>query len=436
MHATMSLAMSHRFPIPTDGRRAHAGSSSSPTVFKPNGRAHLARVTRRPRRRASLPRAFAAPPPPPPPPGTPPPPAPASASAVAFNVHAELGFGRRLVVVGDFPEFGAWDVNGGVALEWSEGDCWVGTVPINASSQGACEFKFVAVPEEGEAEWEGGENRRAVVDEDTETIEVTGWYGGDVNVVGGGSSPAGAASQPPPPAPHHASGAPQGAPPPPPATREWRGEFDLRFLKHRDQDEENRLMHEATQRSDGGVNIPDGSAFKTIAAGDTAATSWIQKLELVQSLVGTPGENLMGNVPASPTASSPFPEKAAAASTYLRWISTGVLQCTEDGHHHRPNHMAVVARDVFINMETMVRDASSEDESSVLVMRNVHPWLPSFSGEFTCSVPMTRIRDIAHRNDIPQDLKLEIKHTLQNKVIFIFILCIFCVFLYTYGQLD
>ena len=208
----------------------------------------------------------------------------------------------------------------------------------------------------------------------------------------------------------------------------------MRFLKHRDQDEENRLMHEATQRSDGGVNIPDGSAFKTIAAGDTAATSWIQKLELVQSLVGTPVENLMGNVPAaSPAASSPFPEKAAAASTYLRWISTGVLQCTEDGHHHRPNHMAVVARDVFINMETMVRDASSEDESSVLVMRNVHPWLPSFSGEFTCSVPMTRIRDIAHRNDIPQDLKLEIKHTLQNKVSFIFI---FCVFLYTYGQLD
>jgi hypothetical protein len=25
-------------------------------------------------------------------------------------------------------------------------------------------------------------------------------------------------------------------------------------------------------------------------------------------------------------------------------------------------------------------------------------------------------RDIAHRNDIPQDLKNEIKHTLQNKL--------------------
>ena len=29
---------------------------------------------------------------------------------------------------------------------------------------------------------------------------------------------------------------------------------------------------------------------------------------------------------------------------------------------------------------------------------------------------MTRIRDIAHRNDIPHDLKNEIKHRLQNKL--------------------
>ena len=32
------------------------------------------------------------------------------------------------------------------------------------------------------------------------------------------------------------------------------------------------------------------------------------------------------------------------------------------------------------------------------------------------SVPLTRIRDIAHRNDIPQDLKNDIKHRLQNKL--------------------
>lgn len=32
------------------------------------------------------------------------------------------------------------------------------------------------------------------------------------------------------------------------------------------------------------------------------------------------------------------------------------------------------------------------------------------------SVPLTRIRDIAHRGDIPYDLKNEIKHRLQNKL--------------------
>lgn len=39
--------------------------------------------------------------------------------------------------------------------------------------------------------------------------------------------------------------------------------------------------------------------------------------------------------------------------------------------------------------------------------------LPSFNAEFTASTPLTRIRDIAHRNDIPHDLKQEIKHTIQ-----------------------
>lgn len=39
--------------------------------------------------------------------------------------------------------------------------------------------------------------------------------------------------------------------------------------------------------------------------------------------------------------------------------------------------------------------------------------LPSFTEAFTASVPLTRIRDIAHRNDIPHDLKQELKHTIQ-----------------------
>ena len=42
----------------------------------------------------------------------------------------------------------------------------------------------------------------------------------------------------------------------------------------------------------------------------------------------------------------------------------------------------------------------------ILVIRKIHPCLPSFKAEFTASVPLTRIRDIAHRNDIPKDIKV------------------------------
>jgi hypothetical protein len=39
--------------------------------------------------------------------------------------------------------------------------------------------------------------------------------------------------------------------------------------------------------------------------------------------------------------------------------------------------------------------------------------LPSFTEAYTASTPLTRIRDIAHRGDIPHELKQEIKHTIQ-----------------------
>ncbi len=38
------------------------------------------------------------------------------------------------------------------------------------------------------------------------------------------------------------------------------------------------------------------------------------------------------------------------------------------------------------------------------------PLLPSFADQFNTAVPLTRIRDIAHRNDMPHELKQEIKH--------------------------
>ncbi len=51
----------------------------------------------------------------------------------------------------------------------------------------------------------------------------------------------------------------------------------------------------------------------------------------------------------------------------------------------------------------------AREDSEHLVMHR----LPSFNAQFTASTPLTRIRDIAHRSDIPHELKQEIKHTIQ-----------------------
>lgn len=56
----------------------------------------------------------------------------------------------------------------------------------------------------------------------------------------------------------------------------------------------------------------------------------------------------------------------------------------------------------------------------VLVIRKIHPCLPSFKAEFTASVPLTRIRDIAHRGDIPHDLKVYIIKNTKIKSYFSF----------------
>jgi phosphoglucan,water dikinase len=53
---------------------------------------------------------------------------------------------------------------------------------------------------------------------------------------------------------------------------------------------------------------------------------------------------------------------------------------------------------------------------NVLVVRKIYPWLPAFGKAFTRAEPLTRIRDIAHRSDIPKELKKQIKDTLQNKL--------------------
>ncbi|MBN1842730.1 MAG: TIM barrel protein [Deltaproteobacteria bacterium] len=103
-------------------------------------------------------------------------------------------------------------------------------------------------------------------------------------------------------------------------------------------------------------------------------------------------------------------EQLVYLATYLRFIGTGQIPSGEDGKHYRPSHHAKTARRIHDRL------AQITTAENVFIIRKIYPWLPSYDNAFTGSEPLTRIRDIAHRNDIPKELKQEIKHTLQNKL--------------------
>jgi phosphoglucan,water dikinase len=100
----------------------------------------------------------------------------------------------------------------------------------------------------------------------------------------------------------------------------------------------------------------------------------------------------------------------AYIAIYLRFMGTGEIRCGEDGGHYRPSHHAKISERIY---RRLVKFATPEN---FFVLRKIYPWLPSFDSEFMRAEPLTLIRDIAHRNDIPPELKQEIKTSLQNKL--------------------
>ncbi|CAI5496742.1 unnamed protein product [Closterium sp. Naga37s-1] len=120
--------------------------------------------------------------------------------------------------------------------------------------------------------------------------------------------------------------------------------------------------------------------------------------------------------PASPFRAHRSGSTWGRSCAWSTWINTGQIACVEDGGHRRPNRHAEISRRIFRWLEKEGTRGSALTSEEKVVMRKIHPRLPAFSADFTASVPLTRIRDIAHRNDIPHDLKQEIKHTIQNKL--------------------
>lgn len=141
-------------------------------------------------------------------------------------------------------------------------------------------------------------------------------------------------------------------------------------------------------------------------------SSWRQRLQFIRSVIA-PSADADGDT--TPLADiGPIAGDAgslAVIAAYLSFMSTGQLRCEEDGGHHRPNRHAEAAQAIDAALTS-----ASADAYSPFVARRIYPLLPSYAPQFTVATPLTRIRDIAHRGDIPHDLKQEIKHTLQNKL--------------------
>ena len=134
-----------------------------------------------------------------------------------------------------------------------------------------------------------------------------------------------------------------------------------------------------------------------IADADRRCQSWRKKLGWIHDLLAHNRPDL-------------GVDELAYIAIYLRFIGTGQVPCAEDGRHYRPSNHAKLARDIYIRLSGMTTP------ENVLVVRKIYPWLPAFGKGFTRAEPLTRIRDIAHRSDIPKEVKKEIKDTLQNKL--------------------
>ncbi|XP_039037802.1 phosphoglucan, water dikinase, chloroplastic-like [Hibiscus syriacus] len=288
----------------------------------------------------------------------------------------QVQFGEHVMVAGSAKELGSWKKQ--VPMSWSAIG-WASDFELDAGQ--SAEFKFVIVGKDKTVVWETGDNRVLKVPE-----------GGSFGIICHWNS-----------------------------TKEPMKLLPLDLEKYRDRAEvvgrttaadvetspfvgqwQGREHHHREVERKWNTTGLKGLPLKLVE-GDKNARNWWRKLEVVRGLLLESleiGELL---------------EALICSAVYLKWINTGQIPCFEDGGHHRPNRHAEISRDIFRELEQIScwKDTSPQE---VLVIRKIHPCLPSFKAEFTAAVPLTRIRDIAHRGDIPQDLKQEIKHSIQNKL--------------------
>ncbi|KAK3414637.1 hypothetical protein EUGRSUZ_H00494 [Eucalyptus grandis] len=312
---------------------------------------------------------------------------------LSVRLDHQVEFGESVAILGSARELGSWKKK--VAMDWTKSG-WVCELELKGGE--SVEYKFVIDRKDKSVAWESGDNRVLKLPKGGKYGMVCMWnatkeavklmpmdseetgeelFSNDENngaAVNDTAALAEAETSP--------------------FVEQWQGKA-VSFMssnEHRNRETEMRWDTSGLE----------GVALKLVE-GDRNARNWWRKLEVVRELIV---ENLQGENRL---------EALVNSAIYLKWINTGQIPCFEDGGHHRPNRHAEISRLIFRELERIAcrKDASPKE---VLVVRKIHPCLPSFKAEFTASVPLTRIRDIAHRNDIPHDLKQEIKHTIQNKL--------------------
>ena len=145
------------------------------------------------------------------------------------------------------------------------------------------------------------------------------------------------------------------------------------------------------------VSAGEHDFLSALVSADQRCRSWREKLDFIRGLF-------------TERATPLSKEQLVDIAIYLRFLGTGEISCVEDGRHFRPAHHARIS----VLIQQRLGELTTPDNA--LIVRRIYPWLPSSAQTFQRAEPLTRIRDIAHRNDIPSELKHEIKHTLQNKL--------------------
>lgn len=310
---------------------------------------------------------------------------------VRVRLDHQVQFGEWHAILGSAKSTGSWQEK--VPMKWTESG-WV--VDVEGKPGETVEYKHVIVTHDGNVIWEEGPNRTLSLPNSGDHEVVTHWgqtqeqlqfqQNGHSSFNGHASAPAEAEQ------PLEESSSPN-------VVEEAVQEMSTSFVKSW----QGVAVQDRKQRSGKwDTSGLDGPALQ-IVEGDKSASNWWRKLDVVRELLSTE------------VAKTERLKTLVNAAVYLKWINTGQIVCYEDGQHYRPNKHAEISRRIFVELEriTGAKDVSLKEK---LVIQKIHPCLPAFKAEFTASVPLTRIRDIAHRNDIPHDLKQEIKHTIQNKL--------------------